>query len=83
MKKMPGWYINKSNVIFQPMNLPVLVHVIYHTLQALLIVDVILLVSGVLSAIPLSADDSKIPGYPWLLICRFGVGFGAGGTAQS
>jgi MFS family permease len=54
-----------------------------YAFQGLLIVDVILLVSGVLSAIPVSADDSKIPGYPWLLICRFGVGFGAGGTAQS
>ena len=54
-----------------------------HAFQGLLIVDVILLVSGVLSAIRMSPDDSKIPGYPWLLLCRFGVGFGAGGTAQA
>ena len=46
-------------------------------------IDLVILTFGVLSAVPLSADDSKIPGYPWLLICRFGVGFGAGGTAQS
>ena len=54
-----------------------------HAFQGLFIVDVILLVSGVLSAIPVSPDDAKIPGYPWLLLCRFGVGFGAGGTAQA
>ena len=51
--------------------------------QGLLIVDLLLLVFGVLSAVPVSPDDAKIPGFPWLLICRFGVGFGAGGTAQA
>ena len=52
-------------------------------LQGLLIVDLMLLVFGVLSAVPVSPDDAKVPGYFWLLFCRFGVGFGAGGTAQS
>ena len=42
-----------------------------------------LLAFGVLSAVPVSPGDDKIPGFPWLLFCRFGVGFGAGGTAQS
>lgn len=51
--------------------------------QGLLIVDLMLLVFGVLSAVPVSPDDVKIPGFPWLLVCRFGVGFGAGGTAQA
>ena len=51
--------------------------------QGLLIIDIMLLVFGVLSAVPVSAGDVKIPGYPWLLFCRFGVGFGAGGTAQA
>ena len=57
-------------------------HWIMH-MQGLLIVDMMILVFGVLSAIPVSADDSKVPGYPWLLICRFGVGFGAGGVPQA
>ena len=52
-------------------------------MQGLLIVDLILLFFGILSAIPVSADDAKVPGYYWLLFCRFGVGFGAGGTAQA
>ena len=86
---MPGWCINESittnaRLLNQGTSVACTHYVrYYHTLQGLLIVDIILLVSGILSAIPVSADDSKIPGYPWLLICRFGVGFGAGGTAQS
>ena len=52
-------------------------------LQGLLIIDLTLLFFGILSAIPVSANDAKVPGYYWLLFCRFGVGFGAGGTAQA
>ena len=52
-------------------------------MQGLLIIDLMLLFFGILSAIPVSADDAKVPGYYWLLFCRFGVGFGAGGTAQA
>ena len=37
---------------------------------------IILLVFGVLSAVKLTPDDRKVPGYPWLLLCRFGVGLG-------
>ena len=59
------------------------VSVLLFTSQGLLIVDLMLLFFGILSAIPVSADDAKVPGYYWLLFCRFGVGFGAGGTAQS
>lgn len=40
----------------------------------------IILICGVLSALQVSSGDTKFPGYPWLLICRFGVGFGSGGT---
>ena len=50
--------------------------------QGLLLVAIIVLVFGILSAIPLSHDDTKYPGYPWLLLCQFGVGFGAGGDGQ-
>ena len=53
------------------------------TIQGLFIVDIVILVFGVLSAVPLTPGDVKIPGYPWLLLCRFGVGFGAGGTSQA
>lgn len=49
----------------------------------LLLVDIVILLFGLLSALPVSSDDSKIPSYPWLLICRFGVGFGAGGSGQA
>lgn len=49
----------------------------------LFIVNVIILVFGLLSALRVSPNDSKIPGYPWLLFCRCGVGFGAGGVGQS
>jgi len=50
--------------------------------RCLFIVDLVILVFGVLSAVPASSCDGKIPGYPWLLVCRFGVGIGAGGTSQ-
>ncbi len=47
-------------------------------------VNVFVLVFGVLSAIPITSDPSaKYPAYPWLLLCRAGVGFGAGGTGQA
>ena len=49
----------------------------------LFIVNVSFLIFGILSAIPVSSDDSKIPGFPWLLACRFGVGFAAGGSGQA
>ena len=47
--------------------------------KGLFISTVVVLIFGVLSALKVSPDDEKIPGYPWLLICRFGVGVGAGG----
>ena len=50
--------------------------------KALLIIDIGILVFGILSAMRVSSDDGRLPGFPWLLICRFGVGFCAGGTAQ-
>ena len=37
---------------------------------------------SILSAIPVSSGDDKIPGYPWLLVCRFFIGIAAGGGAQ-
>ncbi len=43
----------------------------------------VVLISGVLSALKLTSDDARIPGYPWLLMCRFFVGFGISGAAQS
>ena len=51
--------------------------------RGLLIADLFILLFGVLSALRLSKGDNKIPGYPWLLICRFGVGFGTGGIGQA
>ncbi len=50
--------------------------------KSLLIVNITILIFGVLSALPVSAHDSYLPGYPWLLICRFAVGFTAAGTSQ-
>ena len=50
--------------------------------KVLLIVDIDILVFGVLSALSVSSDDGRLPGFPWLLICLFGVEFCAGGTAQ-
>ena len=51
--------------------------------RGLFLVNLVILIFGVLSALKLSPDDARIPGYPWLLICRFGVGIGAGGSGQS
>lgn len=50
--------------------------------KALIGTNVIVLVCGVLSALKLTPNDDRIPGYPWLLLCRFGVGFGASGITQ-
>ena len=50
--------------------------------KGLFVIVVVILIFGVLSALKVSPDDGRIPGYPWLLICRFGVGIGAGGTPQ-
>ena len=44
--------------------------------------NIVVLVSGVLSALKLTPDDARYPGYPWMLLCRFGVGFGASGITQ-
>ena len=38
---------------------------------------------GVLSAVPVSPGDDKVPGFGWLLFCRFGVGLFAGGSNQA
>ena len=51
--------------------------------KSLLVVDILVLVFGILSALQVSAHDTRIPGYPWLLICRFGVGFATAGTSQT
>ena len=51
--------------------------------KSLLVVDILFLVFRVLSALQISAHDSRIPGYPWLLIFRFGVGFASAGTSQT
>jgi len=59
------------------------VRVLIFSPQGLLLVDIAILVFGVLSAIPLSHDDAKFPGYPWLVVCRFGVGIAAGGVTQA
>lgn len=50
--------------------------------KALLVANLTILISGVLSALQLTSNDDRIPGFPWLLICRFGVGFGASGITQ-
>ena len=49
---------------------------------SLLLVDICVLLCGLLSAVPVSADDGRKYGYPWLLFWRFGVGFSSGGTMQ-
>lgn len=54
----------------------------YGRKKALVGMDIVVVVSGVLSALKLTANDDRIPGYPWLLLCRFGVGFGAAGITQ-
>jgi len=51
--------------------------------KSLLLVDIFVLVFGVLSALQISSDDGYLPGYPWLLICRFGVGFSSAGSSQT
>ena len=51
--------------------------------KAFLIMTSFVLVSGILSALKLTPDDARIPGYPWLLLCRFFVGFGVAGVAQA
>lgn len=50
--------------------------------KALMGMNLVVLISGVLSAVQLTSGDDRIPGYPWLLLCRFGVGFGAAGITQ-
>lgn len=50
--------------------------------KALFVANLTILISGVLSALKLSANDDRIPGYPWMILCRFGVGFGAAGIVQ-
>ena len=49
----------------------------------LFLVNTVILTFGILSALKVSTDDGRLPGYPWLLICRFGVGFGIGGASQA
>jgi len=51
--------------------------------KAFLAMTVFVLVSGILSALKLTPDDARIPGYPWLLLCRLFVGFGVSGVAQA
>jgi len=36
-------------------------------------VNVISFVSSVICALQLTPDDTRIPGYPWLLLCRLVV----------
>ncbi len=50
--------------------------------KGLFIVDLVILIFDILSALQISPGDAKLPGYPWLLITRFGVGFGAGSVLQ-
>lgn len=50
--------------------------------NGLFIINMTILAFGVLSALRVSSGDTRLPGYPWLLICRFGVGFGSAGTDQ-
>lgn len=49
----------------------------------LFIVSAGIFVFGVLSAVPVSPGDDKVPGFGWLLFCRFGVGIFAGGSNQA
>jgi len=50
--------------------------------SSLLLVDISVVLCGLLSAVPVSMDDRREFGYPWLLFWRFGVGFSSGGTLQ-
>ena len=43
--------------------------------MAIIGMEVLTTIFGVLSAVQLTSADRKIPGYPWLLLCRLGVGF--------
>lgn len=45
--------------------------------KAMVSMVLIMLISGVLSAIKLTSDDRRMPGYPWILLWRFGIGFGS------
>ena len=54
----------------------------YGRKKALVGMNLVVLVCGILSALKLTANDDRLPGYPWLLLCRFGVGFGAAGITQ-
>ena len=51
--------------------------------KAFVAMTTLVLISGVLSSLKLTPDDARIPGYPWLLLCRFVVGFGVSGVAQA
>ena len=51
--------------------------------RGLFIINIFILIFGLLSALKVSPTDAKTPGYQWLLVCRFGVGFGASGVGQS
>ena len=51
--------------------------------KVLLIADIAILVFGVLSALKMSPGDSRYPGYPWLIVCRFFVGFSTAGALQA
>ena len=51
--------------------------------KAIIAMSCLVLLSGVLSALKLTPDDNRIPGYPWLLGCRFFVGFGVAGSPQA
>lgn len=44
--------------------------------KALIGMECVMLTFGVLSALKLTPGDKRIPGYPWILLCRFGVGLG-------
>lgn len=44
--------------------------------KAIVGMECIMLIFGVLSALKLTPGDDRIPGYPWILFCRFGVGLG-------
>lgn len=50
--------------------------------NSLFVFALIIIIFGVLSSLEVSSGDMKIPGYPWFLFCRFGVGFGTSGTSQ-
>lgn len=43
--------------------------------MAIVGMEVLTTIFGVLSAVQLTSADGKIPGYPWLLLCRLGIGF--------